>query len=212
MMQLNKQYMISIWWYAIVGLLFLLMPSWTSILLWIMFFLIVKDVSVYAIDLTWWIPIARMDLWTVNDLYTSKKLSTAYFLALINRIYLFPVILTIYLVYLLIQQTQLRDLHLSNRYLLTNEQVLLLLTILSGVFLVYQQEEDKKYEIKSISRTSKVLYYALSIVLWWLTLYIISSQVKDLGGIGKVISLISWVLVFLVGVLLMEEDEEGKEE
>ena len=186
------------------------MPSWTSALLWVTFFLIVKDVSLYAIDLTWWIPVSRTDLWLVNDLYTQKKLSTAYFLSLINRIYVFPVVLTAYLVYLLIQQTQLRDFHLSKRYLLVNEQILLLLTILSGVFLVYKQEEDKKYEIKSISRTSKIGYYLLSIGLWGLTLYIIADQVQDLGGIGEVISLISGVLVFLVGVLLMEEEGEEK--
>ena len=205
-MKRDLQHWVSIWSYGVLALMFFFLPEFTQVFLRLLFFLIVKDISVYAIDLSWWIKIKQTDIAKINTLYTQKKVTTAYFLSLINRIYFFPCILTIYLVYLLIQQTQLRDLHQTNRYLITNETVLL--TILSGVFLVYKQEEDQKYETFVESRTSKLLYYALSIFLGGLTLFIISWQVSSLWTIGSVISLISWVLVFLVGVLLMEDDEE----
>ena len=153
-----------------------------------------------------------IDFKKLNKEYASKDISTMYFFALLNRMYFFPWILTLYLIYLLIQQTQLRWRNLERRFLMLNEQVLLLLTILSGLFLVYKQEKDRIYQVEQHSSLLAIWYIWLSIFLWLITIIIINKQVSSLESVWRIIALLSWILVFLVGVLLMEEDISDKKE
>lgn len=73
---------------------------------------------------------------------------------------------------------------------------------------MYQEDKDKKFETTRMSMEASYAYYALSVILWLLSTYIIYGQTNDLDTIWSIISVIAGVLVFLVGVLLMEEEEE----
>jgi len=193
--------------YLVILALFRLAPQREMrLLLWLVWWIMV-DITHYAVEFK---PtkITGYSLPILQKLFQEKKISIRYYLAIINRIYLFPILLTVYLIYLLIDQTQLRDLHLSVWFLVADETVLLILTILSWVMLVYQEEKDKKFETTRMSMEASFGYYGLSIILWLLSTYIIYQQVQDLDTIWSVISVIAGVLVFLVGVLLMEEDGE----
>jgi len=86
-MKRDLQHWVSIWSYGVLALMFFFLPEFTQVFLRLLFFLIVKDISVYAIDLSWWIKIKQTDIAKINTLYTQKKVTTAYFLSLINRIY-----------------------------------------------------------------------------------------------------------------------------
>jgi len=200
---------ISVLSYLIVWVLFRLVPWWWVWLLLMLVFLVIKDISLYAIEFR---PLTRtlIDWKKIQKQYTQNNISSRYYLALLNRTYFFPIILSVYLWYLLIQQTHLRDLDLSIRYLGINETALLLLTILSWIFLVYQEEKDTSFQNTTTSLTATYVYYLLSVVLWWLSAYIIYKQVHDLWTIWDTISVISWVLVFLVWILLMEEEPKEK--
>lgn len=93
-----------------------------------------------------------------------------------------------------------------------HETFLLTLTIVTWVFLVYQEEKDEQYILMRHSLLTTYRHIMLSIVLWLLSTYIIYQQTLDLGTIWLTISGIAWVLVFLVWILLVsEEDEQGDE-
>jgi len=201
----------SLGWYLIWVIIFWLLgfadSQHTRRLLLILVALLIKDITQYAIQLT---PMTTTsyDLTQIKQWYMDQKISIRYYLAFVNRIYFFPFILTVYLIYLLIQQTQLRDLHLSVRYLLLDETVLLVITIVSGLWLVYQDDQDTKYKKTTTSLTASYMYYYFSALLGLLSTYIIYLQVSDIWAIGATISVIAGVLVFLVGVLLLEDDKE----
>ncbi len=169
--------------------------------------LIIKDITQYAVQLDP-IIITRYDLSRIQSWFATKQISARYYIAFLNRIYFFPFVLTVYLIYLLIQQTQLRDRHLSIWYLLLDETFLLVLTILSWLWLVYQDDQDDTYKTSSHSLVAAYMYYYLSAGLGILSTYIIYQQVQDLDTIWSLISVIAWVLVFLVWVLLIQEEEE----
>jgi len=79
-----------------------------------------------------------------NTPYYSAK-----FFLLINRQYIFPTILIIYITLLLIQQTQLRDLHNTLMYALLyghNSNILLTATIASGIATIIQEDTQEKYK------------------------------------------------------------------
>ncbi len=59
----------------------------------------------------------------------NQKLAWRYPIALANRMYIFPVVLTLYLVYLIVQQTGLFGWNYSILFLVLDEQLLLVLTI-----------------------------------------------------------------------------------
>lgn len=211
MKQIIAKVLFRIFPYVVIFGLFRLAPQRELRLLLCLVWWIIVDITQIAVEfrptkLTWYsLPI-------LQKLFQQKKISIRYYLAIINRIYLFPILLTVYLIYLLIDQTQLRDLHLSVRFLVADEMVLLILTIVSGSGLVYQEEKDKKFETTRMSMEASYGYYILSVILWLLSTYIIYQQVQDLNTIGSVISVIAGVLVFLVGVLLMEDEEIEKTE
>jgi len=207
-----KQYITKIlpslvWYLVWAGVFWWMWSRQARRLLLILVALVIKDITQYAIQLT---PMTTTsyDLTKIKQWYMNQKISSRYYLAFVNRIYFFPFILTVYLIYLLIQQTQLRDLHLSVRYLLLDETVLLVITIVSGLWLVYQDDQDTKYKKTTTSLTASYMYYYFSALLGLLSTYIIYLQVSDLWAIGATISVIAGVLVFLVGVLLLEDDDQ----
>ena len=191
--------------YLILLLLFFLKPTWEIFLVMLAVFLILKDIYMYAIEL---IPMQKktIDFGMVHSLYVSKSLWTAYFLSLLNRAYVFPFVLTSYFVYILVKQTEVLDLHLSRFFIMTSESFLLVLCLISWILLTYKQDKDKAFTKKHTSLLLSYGYLILSVVLALLTTYMVYTQVDELWAIGVIISIVSWVLLFLVWVLLMEDE------
>lgn len=127
--------------------------------------------------------------------------------SVMNRTGIFPVVLTLYLLYLLLDQTQFMNLHLQPVFLALDETLLMILTLISWVGLVAYEDAEKEYQYKqnTWSQTYQMLW--LSTVLSIMTGLILIEQVSELWWIGLIIANIAMLLVFLVGVMLMEEEE-----
>ena len=90
--------------------------------------LVIKDVMLYLFT-----PLPTQN--TTYDLSKVKRGSNVrdnlYYYLLINRVYIFPTILVIYLGHLLITQTHVRNLHYSILYQIINENALLIILLIS---------------------------------------------------------------------------------
>lgn len=130
---------------------------------------------------------------------------------IVNHAYIFPTVLTVYLAVLLIDQTYVFDLQVTWRYLLIDQTLLLGIVIGSGVLTVRGEEQRAVYETVVHSRALAYLYVLLAGTLSLLGTWIIMQQVADLGRIWPVIAILAGVLIWMVGMLLREEEERGKE-
>lgn len=125
---------------------------------------------------------------------------------LYNQQYFFPILITLYLILLLIEQTSLRNLQASDIYLAVNQNFILFLVIISGIGTSREDEKIKeKYTMTTKSVWLFYLYIALCIFLSGLAIYIIYNQTIELGIIWIIISILSGILVGLVGIMLLEE-------
>lgn len=139
---------------------------------------------------------------------SKKSLFAIKWILLINRQYIFPIVLVIYLIVLLVFQTHLRGLHKNILILLLNIyqwNILLWLVIVSGIATLFQQNQQQKYYIKTESLLHGKITIGLSVVLSLLGLYIIFLQTQSLGDISYLISIIAGILIFLIGVMITEE-------
>jgi hypothetical protein len=177
--------------------------SFEEVWLWLILvfvILAIKDVLIYMVDIK---PTKKIS-------YDRNKIKKGwlYYYLLINRVYIFPFFLALYLIYLLIKQTHVYNLNNNIFYLILNENFLLAIVIISGILTIRHEWADKKYQKKSTSLWSTYLHIGLSIILSLLGVYIILWQVVILGWIGYVISGIAGILIFLIWILIIEEDDE----
>ena len=191
----------------IIWLIILIMriSFWTfeQVWLWLILvfiILVIKDTLLYMVDIK---PTKKIS-------YDRNKIKKGwlYYYLLINRVYVFPFFLALYLIYLLIKQTHVYNLNNNIFYLILNENFLLAIVIISGILTIRHEWADKKYQKKSTSLWSTYLHIGLSIILSLLGVYIILWQVVILGWIGYVISGIAGILIFLIWILIIEEDDE----
>ena len=174
--------------------------------LWLILFfvaLVIKDILVYFVDLK---PTSKITYVGIEN-WNLKIKDKLYRYLLINRVYVFPVVLVIYLSYLLIKQTHLWNLQDNIFYQIINENLLLVVVIISWIFTVWKEDQDKKYQKIVQSMNSTYVSLALSIVLSLLWTYIIYGQTIALGWISYFISSIAGILIFLIGVMIIEEEE-----
>ena len=166
--------------------------------------LIIKDVLIYLVKLK---PTTKIRI--KNEELRIKNWRLHRYL-LYNRAYIFPVVLVIYLIYLLIKQTHVWNMQNAITYLIINENVLLGIVLVSGILTIWKEDKDKQYQVVTESMRSTYISIWLSIFLSLLGTYIIYGQIIQLGRIAYIISAIAGVLIFLIGVMIVEED--GKEE
>lgn len=169
--------------------------------------LVIKDVLVYFVVLkpTNKITYVKIENWKL------KIKDRLYRYLLMNRVYIFPMVLVLYLSYLLITQTHLWNLQNNIFYQIINENVLLSIVIISWVLTVWKEDKDKKYQKIIQSMNSTYISIALSIFLSLLGTYIIYGQTIALWWISYFISTIAGILIFLIGVMIVEEEEYGNE-
>ena len=148
------------------------------------------------------------DLDAVDKDIKDHKIHKFYYYLILNRTYIFPALLVVYLLYLLIKQTSLRNLDHSIFFALINETTLLVLVLLSWIGTIVWEDKDKQYQkiIQSKRSTYGTLWLTtLLSLLWW---YIIYLQTQSIGAISVPISGISGILIFLIWVLILEDDRK----
>ena len=203
----------AVLWYFLVFGIFVVSYVWDislpGIEWWVLLpgILLCKDILLFFGE----IPAIKesvLDWGRVEKQFQKWKLPRWYKLALVNRRYLFPTFLTLYMLYLLVKQTHIRDLYLSIWFLALDEQLLLFLTVISGIATIFGEQYDQQFEQTKISQTKAYGYIALSFVLSVLWGYIVLQQVLKLGVLGIIIANIVIVLIFLVGMSLLDEEEK----
>lgn len=211
-MKITK-YSTTIWLYALWLVIVIMRISLGTFdlvgfrLIFILVILVIKDILLYMVDF----KATEVRTYDFARLKHEKK-SRFYYYLLRNRVYIFPILLTIYLLYLLVKQTQLWNLNNSIFYHILNENVLLTLVIISWIFTVFKEEKDKTYQIIKHSMTNTYLHIWLSVVLSLLAVYIVYIQVASLGRISYPISGISGILIFLIGVMIIQDDDKEESE
>lgn len=83
--------------------------------------------------------------------------------------------------------------------------ILLIITILSGVFTVlFKKEEEAKKEVQKIKKRDYVFIVTLGVVATGLIYY----KIKEIGWLSYVISPISGIIIILISILLLNEQQE----
>jgi len=186
----NLPFMSVYWWILVPG------------------FLIIKDIFLFgqqgrvqSVELTTfsrWSVETDINRWTVPQWYA---------VTIIARKYLFPIFLTLYLLYLLVEQTQVWELHTSLLFLATSKSFLMLATIIIGVVMMFWEKYDKNYERPHRSIEMWWVYFVMTSflsIVWW---YIVLKQLIELNMMGMVMANLVIVLLYLVWVLLFEGEK-----
>lgn len=189
LMRIATRSFVDVWLYLVMALLVL----------------IIKDILLYLVVLkpTKKIGIRKQKL-EIGDGNVHRYL-------LYNRTYIFPAVLVIYLIYVLIKQTHLWNMQNAIPYLIINESVLLGIVIVSGIFTIWKEDKDKQYQEVKESMRSTYISIGLSIFLSLLGTYIIYGQIIQLGWIAYIMSAIAGVLIFLIGIMIVQDDEQERD-
>ncbi len=174
-----------------------------AVTIWLLF-LLIKDILLFFIDFDEVDEITnKID--KLNKDYNSSLISFWDYSLFLNRNYFFPIILVIYLIFILFYQ--LGVIYLWNSmYNLINSN-LLWITVISWFMTTFNEDIDKKYQTKS--KTINWLYKNIltSSILSVIWAYIILLQVYSLWFLWYVISLVSGLLIFFVGISIMLEEK-----
>ena len=175
--------------------------------MWLLFFLI-KDILLFFVDIKK-ITLIKTDINRVKKDFSSWSLSFWAYSLFFNRLYFFPTILVIYMLFILVNQLGLLEWKESVYELIHTN--ILWITIVSWVLTTFKEDIDKDYQ-KTIKSSKTIdnnilLNYALSLV--WA--YIILLQTNWLWALSYIIGIVSGLLIFLVWISILEDDESEKE-
>jgi len=87
-----------------------------------------------------------------------------------------------------------------------NLNILLIITILSGIFTVLVQSEEEKREPQKIKKRDYIFIVILGVVAAGLIYY----KIKGIGWLSYVISIISGIIIILLSILLLNEPENDQ--
>jgi len=176
--------------------------SWYSefFILWLLL-MIIKDflIHAYTIKNTEYNVINYKKVF--NDI--TGPLSFTWVFLIINRNILFPLLLIIYLCVLVLEQTHIFTIKLP---VMLSWTWLIFATIFSWICSIFNETIDNIYLSRYDSLIVSQLHILLSIVLSLLWVYIIMGQTTSLWTISYIISLLSWCIIFLVWISLLEDD------
>jgi len=207
MLKLNNKLEVIILYTILISLVYFFCKLWLytkyniELILLIVLF-VSKDILKYFVDLSSF----KEKKISYKKLFTNSNISNLNLFLILNRNLFFPVILILYMIYLLIWQTHLFWWDKTEIFKIINQNYFLWITIMSGILTVFKDNLDKKYFIE-IKKTP-ILSIIFTIWLSLLWTYIIFNQVIKLGFLSYPISIISGILIFLVGISILEDNED----
>jgi len=177
---------------------------WLYFVLWLVF-IIIKTILDYFVWETKTYS-KKFAFKILNKEFKKWKIWFINYILVLNRNIIFPFILTIYMIYLLINQTNLFELDNIKIFKFINQNYLFWITIFSWILTIFKENIDEKYLIEKMDNIYKnVLLTVFLSVLWT---YIIFNQVIKLWFLSYPISIISGILIFLVWISILEDNEE----
>lgn len=175
------------------------------ITLWLLI-LILKDILMYFVSFEK-ITVVKNSLAKLKKAYSASQVSFGDYYLFMNRNYFFPTVLIAYLVFILLYQIKIIFMW-DSLYTLINSNFLWIVVV-SWVLTTFREDFDKTYQrkVKSYQWLYKnIVINSVLSVLWAL---IIMWETLDLWVLSYIISLIAGLLIFLVGISILEEEEDG---
>lgn len=83
--------------------------------------------------------------------------------------------------------------------------ILLIITILGGVFTVLFKKEEPKKKVQKIRKRDYIFIIILGVVATGLIYY----KIKEIGWLSYIISSISGIIIILISILLLNENEQN---
>lgn len=176
------------------------------LIIWFLLILI-KDILIFFYEKEKTLKI-RYDFKKIYLNLENNKISGTYFLLFINRNYIFPFILILYMIYLLISQTHLFKIDEYQFYKNINENLLLSITIASWILTIFKEEKDNNYKKEKLTYSWIWFNILLIIFLSIIWTYIIFIQTIKLWILSYPISIISGILIFLVWISILENNKK----
>lgn len=176
------------------------------ITLWLLI-MVIKDIMLFFINFEK-VTTIKNSMKKLKKNYQSWDLSFWDYYIFLNRNYFFPWVLIFYLIFILLYQIELLDFLPDSLYTLINSN-LLWIVVVSWVMTTFREWVDKPYQrkIKSYEWLYKNLIINTLLSIVWT--FIILIQTTWLWYLSYIISFIAWLLIFLVGVSIMEDEERG---
>ncbi|MBP9779906.1 hypothetical protein KBD33_04785 [Candidatus Gracilibacteria bacterium] len=128
-------------------------------------------------------------------------------LCIVNREVVFPFFLISYIVLILLKQLDIFSLSTILTQYFFIEYGLLIFVSLSGFLTIWREKLDEVYYKSITSKVRTRLFIVMIIVLSLLAVSIIFRETASLGLLSIPISTISGILIYLIGILLLEEKE-----
>lgn len=145
----------------------------------------------------------------LQEAVENKTLSVWEWISIVSKIWVFPFFFMTYVLFLLIEQTHIFNLHYHYLFLSIDASWLLWMTIVSWVVSVlYNEQTMHNRTIQYASPLLWRLYCILSGLLWILWSYILYSQIINLTTYAYIIATIAWIIILLIGFLWVE-DQDG---
>ncbi|MDD2870770.1 MAG: hypothetical protein PHS49_02170 [Candidatus Gracilibacteria bacterium] len=168
--------------------------------------LILKDILMYFVSFEK-ITVVKNSLAKLKKAYSASQVSFGDYYLFMNRNYFFPTVLIAYLVFILLYQIKIIFMG-DSLYTLINSNFLGIVVV-SGVLTTFREDFDKTYQRKVKSYQGLYKNIVINSVLSVLGALIIMGETLDLGVLSYIISLIAGLLIFLVGISILEEEEDG---
>ena len=176
------------------------------LILWLVL-ISIKDILIYFFEKKKTLKTSHSFKKVIND-FDENNIWFVYIWLFINRNYLFPVILTIYMIFLLIWQTKIFNLNDLEVFKLINSNILLWITIFSWILTIFKEDKDNKYKKEKITYKGIWSNLLLTVGLSILWTYIIYIQTMTLWFLSYPTSMISGILIFLVWISILDDDEK----
>lgn len=147
-----------------------------------------------------------VDFDRLQEAVEKKTLSVWDGVSIIVKMRVFPVFLITYLLFLLIAQTHIFNLHYNSFFLSTEASWLLWMTIASWIVSVLYN--DQTMQNRTVQYSSHLLWWVYSIVcglFWILGSYILFIQINEMTSYAYIVATIWWIACIVFGLLLVEE-------
>jgi hypothetical protein len=143
----------------------------------------------------------------LQDDVHEQKISVLAAIALVVKIWLFPLFLVYYLSYLFVAYTQVFQLHFSRFFLLIDEGFLLLVILLLwGVSMLVAEQEKDTYLISRASEPAWWCYYLLGGVVMLLSMRAVREHTAFLWWLAHLITLAVGIIVVLLTCMLLKDE------
>lgn len=127
---------------------------------------------------------------------------------ILNRVLIFPIFLISYIILILFKQLDILSLSTILKEYTWIEYMSLWTAVFLAIMTVFREGIDAQYYKNIQSKIRTRSYFISSIILSLSSVAIIFHETSSLGFLSIPISIMTWLLVYLIAVLILEETDQ----